>query len=146
MRAVIEKEPALVSEAAAKADDSRRYGARHRRAQARAHFAWRSRQHRRQGAEEDTRRSAIQRVAAFADDLRRYLDHEPVSARADSLGYRAGKFVRRYRLAVGAASATLLALLAGVIGTTWQAIEARNQRDEARYQAERALAKGNLVG
>ncbi len=75
--------------------------------------------------------SAIRRSAAFADDLQRYLDHEPVSARADSLAYRATKFVRRYRLAVGAASVTLLALLAGVIGTTWQAWEARNQRDRA---------------
>lgn len=70
-------------------------------------------------------------VTAFADELRRYLDHEPVGARADSLPYRARKFVRRHRLAVGAASVTLLALLAGVIGTTWQAEEARNQRDRA---------------
>ena len=70
-------------------------------------------------------------VAALADDLRHYLDHQPVSARADSLAYRAGKFVRRHRVAVGAASMTLLALLAGVIGTTWQAMEARNQRDRA---------------
>ena len=53
--------------------------------------------------------------------------------------------MQRYRLAVGAASVTLLALLAGVIGTTWQAIEARRERDEARFQAERALAKSNLV-
>jgi eukaryotic-like serine/threonine-protein kinase len=46
-------------------------------------------------------------VAALAADLRRYLDHEPVSARPDSVGYRTAKFVRRYRLAVGAASATV---------------------------------------
>jgi serine/threonine-protein kinase len=84
-------------------------------------------------------------VAALADDLRRYLVGEPVAARPDSLGYRAGKFVRRHRLGVGAASATLLALLGGVIATTWQAAEARRERDAARFQAERALAKGNLV-
>ena len=89
-------------------------------------------------------------VTALADDLRRYLDHEPVSARADSLAYRASKFVRRYRLAVGAASATLLALLAGVIGTTWQAVEAQKQRDlaqqasrEAEVQAVRATASSS---
>ena len=40
-------------------------------------------------------------VTAFADDIRRYLSHETVSARPDSLGYRAAKFVRRNRLAVG---------------------------------------------
>ena len=54
--------------------------------------------------------------------------------------------MQRHRLGVGAASATLLALIAGVIGTSWQAIEARRERDAAIFQAERALAKGSLVG
>jgi serine/threonine-protein kinase len=79
-------------------------------------------------------------VAALADDLQRYLAHEPVSARADSLAYRATKFVRRHRLAVGAASVTLLTLIAGVVGTTWQAVEARRQRAEALTQRDRAQA------
>ena len=83
-------------------------------------------------------------AAAMADDLRRHLDGEPVSAGPDTIGYRAAKFISRHRLSVGAASATLLALLFGVIGTTWQAIEARRERDDARWQAERALARGNL--
>jgi len=77
-------------------------------------------------------------AAAFADDLQRHLGHQPVSARADSLTYRAGRFVRRHRLGVGAASMTALALVAGIVGTTWQAIEARQQRDEALYQKKRA--------
>ena len=37
-------------------------------------------------------------VAALADDLRRYLAHEPVAARPASLAYRSAKFVRRHRL------------------------------------------------
>ena len=78
-------------------------------------------------------------AAALADDISRYLEHQPVRARADSLGYRTAKFVRRYRLAVGAASATLLALLGGVAGTSWQAWEAQRQRDIARN--ERAAAE-----
>ena len=44
-------------------------------------------------------------VTAFADDLRHYLNHEPVTACADSVGYRLRKFVRRNRLGVGAAAA-----------------------------------------
>ena len=83
-------------------------------------------------------------AAAFADDLRRYLVNEPVLARPDAFGYRAAKFVRRHRLGVGAAAVTVAALVAGVIGTTWQAVEARRERDDALFQAERALAKGNL--
>lgn len=77
-------------------------------------------------------------ATALAADLRRYLAHEPVSARPDSLGYRTTKFVRRYRLAVGAASATLLALVAGVVGTSWQAWEAQRQRDLAQASAREA--------
>jgi serine/threonine-protein kinase len=77
-------------------------------------------------------------AAAFAADLRRYLKSEPVVARRDSFGYRASKFVRRYRLAVGAASVTLLALVAGIVGTAWQAIEAQRQRSAALLEAKRA--------
>ncbi|HEX6704205.1 MAG TPA: serine/threonine-protein kinase [Albitalea sp.] len=77
---------------------------------------------------------------ALADDLRRYLADEPVSARADSLAYRAAKFVRRNRLAVGAAAVTLGVLVAGIVGTTWQAIEAQRQRAEALQQRDRAQA------
>jgi serine/threonine-protein kinase len=77
-------------------------------------------------------------VDALADDVLRHLNHEPVAARADSFAYRAGKFVRRHRLAVSAASATLLVLLAGIAGTTWQAIEAQRQRADALAQRDRA--------
>ncbi|MEO8187076.1 MAG: serine/threonine-protein kinase [Burkholderiaceae bacterium] len=78
-------------------------------------------------------------AAALAEELRRYLRDEPVEARPDSAGYRVGKFVRRYRLAVGAATATILALLVGVVGTTWQAWEAQRQRAEAQAQRDIAL-------
>src|SRR5262249_47668808 len=84
-------------------------------------------------------------AAAFADDLRRYLDDEPISARADSVGYRARKFVRRYRVAVGAASVTLIALIAGVVGTTWQAYEARRQRDFALQEIRYARASHEVL-
>jgi serine/threonine-protein kinase len=32
-------------------------------------------------------------VAALGDDLRRYLRHEPISARPDTIPYRVGKYV-----------------------------------------------------
>ncbi|HZW73471.1 MAG TPA: serine/threonine-protein kinase, partial [Caldimonas sp.] len=77
-------------------------------------------------------------VAAFADDLRRHLADEPVTARPDSFAYRSAKFIRRNRLGVGAALVVFATLVAGVIGTTWQAVEARRQRASALEQRDRA--------
>jgi serine/threonine-protein kinase len=79
-------------------------------------------------------------ATAFADDLRRYLGHEPISARPDTLAYRAKKFVRRNRLAVALASAAFVATVAGVIGTAIQARTARRERDIAISQLARAEA------
>jgi len=84
-------------------------------------------------------------VAALAEDLRSYLAREPVSARPDSFAYRSMLFVRRHRLAVGAASATFLALIAGIAGTMWQAIEASRQRDAAHFEAARAEATSQFM-
>jgi eukaryotic-like serine/threonine-protein kinase len=84
-------------------------------------------------------------VNAFADDLKRYLHHEPVSARADQLRYRAEKFMRRHRLGVAVASMMLLTLTAALAGTTWQAIEARKAREIAVAQAERAGGINRLL-
>ena len=49
----------------------------------------------------------------FKEDIRRYLDGMPVSAQADTLTYRASKFVRRHKIGV-AASAGLAILLVAV--------------------------------
>ena len=84
-------------------------------------------------------------VEAMGDDLRRYLNHEPVSARADSIGYRAAKFVRRNRGGVAAAGLVLAALLAGTVGVLWQAREARIQRDAAQTQLARATAANEFT-
>ncbi|HEY6948629.1 MAG TPA: serine/threonine-protein kinase, partial [Gemmatimonadales bacterium] len=77
-------------------------------------------------------------VEAFATDVRRYLRHEPVSARPDSLGYRLGKFVRRNRTAVGLGAVALAAMLAGLAGTVTQARRAARQAVQARQERDRA--------
>ena len=64
-------------------------------------------------------------VAALAEDLRRHLAHEPISARPDTLGYVAAKFVRRHRGAVAAGLLTTVAIAAGVVGTVTQARRGR---------------------
>lgn len=84
-------------------------------------------------------------VGAFAEDLRRYLRHEPVQARADTVAYRVTKFVRRHR---GGVLATALAV-AGLMGTTAVAIvamlEARAQRDVAEFEARKNSAQSELT-
>ncbi|CAG1018027.1 partial eukaryotic-like serine/threonine-protein kinase, partial [Burkholderiaceae bacterium] len=60
-------------------------------------------------------------AARFADDLRRYLANEPVSARRDAASYRVAKFVRRHRLGVAAGGITAVALAVGLTTTLWQA-------------------------
>lgn len=79
-------------------------------------------------------------VEAFAEDLRRYLRHEPVSARPDRFTYRAAKFVRRHPFGVGTAVAGLIATVVFTGGISWQAREARRQRDAAQAQSARASA------
>ena len=70
-------------------------------------------------------------AALLADDLRRYLDDEPVMARPDTLNYRVAKFIRRHRLGVAAAGVVVMALTAGVGVALWEAAEARRQRVQA---------------
>jgi serine/threonine-protein kinase len=71
-------------------------------------------------------------VAALAEDLVRFLGGLPIRARADSVGYRARKFVGRHRLAVGAATVAVVALVASLLVALWQADRARQAAAAAR--------------
>jgi tetratricopeptide (TPR) repeat protein/tRNA A-37 threonylcarbamoyl transferase component Bud32 len=79
-------------------------------------------------------------AAQLAEDLRRWLDGRPISARPDTAGYRMRKFVARHRLAVGSASGVLLALIAGFGTALWQANVARAQAERATAEAAKATA------
>jgi serine/threonine protein kinase len=86
-------------------------------------------------------------AAALADDLRRWLDGRPVAAQADTATYRMRKFVVRHRLAVGSASAVLLALIAGFGTALWQAKVARDEAARAEAEARRSqVIKEYFVG
>lgn len=78
-------------------------------------------------------------VAALGEDLRRHLAHQPVHARADTLGYRTSKFVRRHRGGVLAAMLCVIAIIGGLVGTLWQAQRAHAAALQAGKQRERAL-------
>ena len=77
-------------------------------------------------------------AGALADDLRRWLRHEPVSARPDSLGYRLSRLVRRHRLAAAATAIVLLALTGGGALALWSAAQARDARGLAEHQRRQA--------
>jgi serine/threonine protein kinase/tetratricopeptide (TPR) repeat protein len=70
-------------------------------------------------------------AAALAADLQRYLEHEPVSARAGIFAYRASKFVRRYRAAVLSVSSALVCLMAATAVSLAQTHTIRLERDRA---------------
>lgn len=74
---------------------------------------------------------------AFAQDLRRLLQSEPVAARPPSRVYRAKKFLKRHRVGVGAVSAMVLAIVAGGAIASVGLVRER----AARLEADRALAE-----
>ena len=73
-------------------------------------------------------------VTALGEDLERFLRHQPIAARPDSLAYRAAKFVARNRVVVGLSALAIVATIAGLAGTLIQARTARAQRDFALNQ------------
>ncbi|MGO9921798.1 MAG: tetratricopeptide repeat protein [Isosphaeraceae bacterium] len=76
---------------------------------------------------EKDRTRRYETVNGFAADISRHLAYEPVLAAPPSRSYRLRKFVRRNRAGVIAASLVLLALVAGVTGTTLGLFEAKRQ-------------------
>lgn len=84
-------------------------------------------------------------IDAFADDLRRFLAHEPIHARPDTLSYRTAKFVRRHRGSVLTAATIALALILTTGVAVWQMQVARQERDLARQEARRADATGDFL-
>src|SRR3984885_156087 len=69
--------------------------------------------------------------ADLAADIGRYLRHEPVTAHAPSLPYRARKYVRRHTLGVGLVAAVVLLLARLSIAQTIELRRIRQERDRA---------------
>ncbi|HQU82402.1 MAG TPA: protein kinase [Pyrinomonadaceae bacterium] len=82
----------------------------------------------------------------FSEDIRRYLEGLPISARPATFSYRAAKFIKRNRVGVFAASFVLLSLLTGITVAVWQAVRAERQRvlAEKRFTEVRQIAN-NVV-
>jgi serine/threonine protein kinase len=63
-------------------------------------------------------------VAAFATDIERFLDDQPVDARPPSSTYRIRKFTRRHRGAVAATLSLFVVLVAGLVASRSQYLRA----------------------
>jgi eukaryotic-like serine/threonine-protein kinase len=81
-------------------------------------------------------------VTALADDLRRYLNHQPIAARADTITYRARKFARRNWRAIAVAAAGLLIVASLVAFYTFRLAA---ERDRARLEADKAAKISELL-
>ena len=77
---------------------------------------------------------------ALADDITRYRTHVPVRARSGARTYVMRRFLRRNWLPLATAGALFLLLLAGIIGTAWQANIARRQAERTGIEAAKATA------
>ena len=83
-------------------------------------------------------------AADLADDLERWLRHEPILARPSTAWERTAKWVRRNRAIFAALAAVALLLVAGTAISTWQAVRAtRAEREQARLRVEEQAAKAN---
>lgn len=65
------------------------------------------------------------------DDLKRYLGSKPVAARDGGRYYHFSRWLRRNRLAAGAAAAVFVSLVIGIGAASWQASIAQENADRA---------------
>jgi serine/threonine protein kinase/tetratricopeptide (TPR) repeat protein len=81
-------------------------------------------------------------VTALADDLRRFLRREPITAQPDTLRYRTVTFVKRHSRGV-AASAAVVLLIAGL--TAFHTVRLQIERDRAQREAAKARKASEVL-
>lgn len=82
-----------------------------------------------------------QTVDQLSDDIWRWMDGMPVSARAASWQYRAGRFFKRNRIVSVSAALVLLAIVGGAGTAIWQSNTARVHAAVAESEADKARAE-----
>ncbi len=84
-----------------------------------------------QRAQDEDRTRRYGSVTALADDIRRFIAHEPVTARPPTFTYIAGKLVRRHRALTTACIVALLCLGFGLGIALWQSKLAKQQQAQS---------------
>jgi non-specific serine/threonine protein kinase/serine/threonine-protein kinase len=80
-------------------------------------------------------------VDQFSRDIQRHLEGRPVIARQDTVGYRAGKFIKRHKFGVIAAVLILATLVGGILMTVRQKRIAERRFNDVRQLANAVLFK-----
>lgn len=81
-------------------------------------------------------------VGQLADDIRRHIEGDVVTARHGTATYRAGVFLRRHRRGVAVAT---LVLVAAVASAAWHVNNITHERDLARIEATKARQVTGLL-
>jgi eukaryotic-like serine/threonine-protein kinase len=84
-------------------------------------------------------------AADLAADIQRYLNDQPIAAKPASAVYQLQKFARRHKTIVASAAAVLLALVLGIIASTWEAVRARRAEATAKQESAIALAVNEFL-
>jgi serine/threonine protein kinase/tetratricopeptide (TPR) repeat protein len=86
-------------------------------------------------------------VEELYEDIRRHLTGLPVTARRDTFGYRAGKFIQRHRVGLAVATLLGLTLVSATVVTSRQAYVARREHAKAELlMAEQRKLADSLIG
>ncbi len=96
-------------------------------------------------AMEKEKNRRYQSAAEFSDDVRRFMNSEPITAHPPSAIYQLRKFARRHRLLVGSMAAVAAALLIGTGLALWQAVRATNALAEVEVQRDEALRQARIA-
>ncbi len=84
-------------------------------------------------------------VEQFMADVRRFLAGHPVSARPDSVGYRASRFVARHPAGVVGSVVAMVLLVAFAVTASVQARRLAEEGERVRQEAARAMAARDLL-
>ena len=79
-------------------------------------------------------------VTALSDDIRRFLNQEPLSVRGQAWTYRASKFIRRHRWPVAAALGAFIVLAAGALVANNQRLIAERRFNQLQQLSEQVFA------
>jgi serine/threonine protein kinase/tetratricopeptide (TPR) repeat protein len=92
---------------------------------------------------EKDRTRRYETATSFAQDLVRHSNNEPVVARPPTVAYLVQKLFRRHKLAFAACGTIAVTLLAGILVSSWYAVEAARAEKAAVAERLKALEDRN---